>query len=103
MMTELIEMETKNMTNTYRITDKPSKTEYVHTYKIEILREYGNSIYCAFKRYASETNSLKKAATETFKLIDSLYKMNDDELSEAETKLDTLQNYLYEVNPDAII
>jgi len=84
---------------------------YETTFKIEILKEYGASISAAFSRYADEKNidfdddfhpviqAKREAAVISRKLIGS----SDAQISGIKNRLGELKEYLFEVNPDAII
>lgn len=84
---------------------------YETTFKIEVLREYGTSISAAFDRYANENNiddnnndhPIVKAEMETLNLASKLLSCPDDEIPFIEGRLHELKNYLYEVDPHAII
>ena len=84
---------------------------YEATFKIEILREYGASISAAFYRYANEKNlddnnsdhPIIKAEMEALNLASKLLSCSDEEISDIEERLHELKNYLYEVDPNAII
>jgi len=84
---------------------------YETTFKIEILNEYGASISSAFSRYAKESNidrkeednPIIKARIEARQLAGKLTSCPEEQIPVIEERLHELKNYLYEVNPNAVI
>ena len=84
---------------------------YETTFQIEVLREYGSSISAGFYHFANKNNinleekehPINEARIEARLLANKLTSSLDDEIPAIKERLHELKNYLYEVNPNAII
>ena len=84
---------------------------YETTFQIEILKEYGASISAAFSRFADEasldynddSNPIIQAEREAAFISRKLIGSSNEQIAGIKNRLNELKEFLFEVNPNAVI